>query len=54
MSKKKKKEEKIYKTIKFCEEHNITVDEIELSELKKILINDYGAEKFWELVEVVE
>lgn len=40
-----------YGTNKFCEEHNITADEIELSELKKILINDYGAEKFWNLIE---
>ena len=40
-----------YGTNKFCEEHSITVDEIELSELKKILIDDYGARRFWELIE---
>ena len=40
-----------YGTNKFCEEHSITVDEIELSELKKILIDDYGAKRFWELIE---
>ena len=40
-----------YGTNKFCEEHNITVDEIELNELKKILIDDYGAKRFWELIE---
>ena len=38
-------------TNKFCEEHNIQdLEEIELTELRKILINDYGAEKFWNLV----
>ena len=38
-------------TNKFCEEHNIQeLEEIELTELRKILINDYGAEKFWELI----
>ena len=38
-------------TNKFCEEHNIQdLEEIELTELRKILINDYGAEKFWKLV----
>lgn len=31
-----------YGTNKFCEEHSITVDEIELSELKKILIDEWG------------
>ena len=39
-----------YGTNKFCEQHNITAEEIELSELRKILIDDYGAKKFWELV----
>ncbi len=39
-----------YGTNKFCEQHNITSEEIELSELRKILIDDYGAKKFWELV----
>lgn len=39
-------------TNKFCEEHNIQeLEEIELTELRKILINDYGAEKFWELID---
>ena len=39
-------------TNKFCEEHNIQdLEEIELKELRKILINDYGAEKFWSLID---
>ena len=38
-------------TNRFCEEHNIqNLEEIELTELRKILINDYGAKKFWELI----
>ena len=41
-----------YGTNKFCEEHNIQeLDEISLEELRKILINDYGAEKFWNLID---
>ena len=41
-----------YGTNKFCEEHNIQeLDEISLEELRKILINDYGAEKFWSLID---
>ena len=39
-------------TNKFCEEHNIQdLEEIEVSELRKILINDYGANKFWSLID---
>ena len=39
-------------TNKFCEEHKIQdLEEIELSELRKILVNDYGAEKFWRLID---
>lgn len=39
-------------TNKFCEQHNIQdLEEIELSKLRKILINDYGAEKFWKLID---
>ncbi len=39
-------------TNKFCEEHKIQdLEEIELSELRKILINDYGAKKFWRLID---
>ena len=39
-------------TNKFCEEYNIQdLEEIELSELRKILIDDYGAEKFWNLID---
>jgi len=39
-------------TNKFCEEHNIQdLEEIELKELRKILINDYGAEKFWKMID---
>ena len=41
-----------YGTNKFCEEHNIQeLNEISLEELRKILINDYGAEKFWSLID---
>lgn len=39
-------------TNKFCEEHNIqNLEEISLDELRKILIDDYGAEKFWNLID---
>ena len=39
-------------TNKFCEEHNIQdLEEIELKDLRKILINDYGAQKFWQLID---
>ena len=39
-------------TNKFCEQHNIQdLEEIELNELRKILIDDYGAKKFWELID---
>ena len=41
-----------YGTNKFCGEHNIqNLEEISLEELRKILINDYGAEKFWSLID---
>ena len=41
-----------YGTYKFCEEHNIQdLEEISLKELRKILIDDYGAEKFWNLID---
>ena len=41
-----------YGTNKFCKEHNIQdLEEISLEELRKILINDYGAEKFWNLID---
>ena len=41
-----------YGTNKFCKEHNIQdLEEIEIDELRKILINDYGAEKFWNLID---
>ena len=41
-----------YGTNKFCEEHNIQdLEEISLEKLRKILINDYGAEKFWKLID---
>ena len=40
-----------YGTNKFCEEHNIQdLEEISLEELRKILINDYGAEEFWSFI----
>ena len=36
----------------FCRQHNIEdLEEIELEELRKILINDYGSERFWNLVD---
>ena len=38
-------------TERFCQQHNITADEISLEELRKILVNDYGAEKFWNLID---
>ena len=39
-------------TNKFCEQHNIQeLEEIELTELRKILIDDYGSEKFWNLID---
>ena len=37
-------------TNQFCKKHNIDTEEIELDELRKILVNDYGAEKFWKLI----
>lgn len=27
------------------------LEEIELEELREILVNDYGAEKFWQLID---
>ena len=42
-------------TNKFCEEHNIEeLEEIDIEELRKILVNDYGAKKFWELMDKEE
>ena len=38
-------------TERFCQQHNITVNEISLEELRKILIDDYGAEEFWKLID---
>ena len=39
-------------TEQFCKQHNIEdLEEISLEELRKILINDYGAEKFWNLID---
>lgn len=41
-----------YGTNKFCEEHKISeLEEIDLNELRKILIDDYGAKKFWDLID---
>lgn len=41
-----------YGTNKFCEEHKIEdLEEISLEELRKILINDYGAREFWNLID---
>ena len=42
-------------TNKFCKEHNIEdLEEIELEKLRKILIDDYGAKKFWSLIDEQE
>ncbi len=42
-------------TEQFCKQHHIEdLEEIELEELRKILINDYGAERFWELIDEEE
>ena len=39
-------------TEQFCKQHNIEdLEEISLEELRKILINDYGAERFWKLID---
>ena len=39
-------------TNKFCEKHGIQeLEEIDLEELRKILVNDYGAKKFWNLID---
>ena len=38
-------------TERFCQQHNITVEEISLEDLRKILVDDYGAEKFWKLID---
>ena len=38
-------------TERFCNTHNITEEEIKLEDLRKILIDDYGAKKFWELID---
>jgi len=39
-------------TERFCNQHNIQeLEEISLEELRKILINDYGAKEFWRLID---
>ena len=39
-------------TDRFCKEHNIQdLEEIDINELRKILIDDYGAKKFWSLID---
>ena len=39
-------------TDRFCNKHNIQdLEEIELTELRKILIDDYGAKEFWKLID---
>ena len=41
-----------YGTNKFCEQHKIEdLEEISLEELRKILIDDYGAKTFWRLID---
>ena len=39
-------------TNKFCEQHNIQdLEEIEINELRKILVDDYGSKRFWQLID---
>ena len=39
-------------TEQFCKQHCIeNLEEISLEELRKILVNDYGAERFWGLID---
>jgi len=38
-------------TERFCQQHNITANEISLEDLRKILVSDYGAETFWNLID---
>ena len=39
-------------TEQFCKQHNIEdLEEISIEELRKILVNDYGAERFWDLID---
>ena len=39
-------------TNKFCKQHNIQeLEEIKIEELRKILVDDYGAERFWKLID---
>ena len=39
-------------TEQFCKQHNIEeLEEIEIEKLRKILVNDYGAERFWNLID---
>lgn len=39
-------------TEQFCKQHNIEeLEEISLEKLRKILVNDYGAERFWDLID---
>ena len=39
-------------TNQFCKQHGIEdLEEIDIEELRKILVNDYGAEKFWNLID---
>jgi hypothetical protein len=35
----------------FCKKHNIKTDSVSLNRLRKILVNDYGADKFWSLID---
>ena len=39
-------------TNQFCKQHGIEdLEEIEIEELRKILVNDYGAKEFWNLID---
>ena len=41
-----------YGTNQFCKQHKIEeLEEIKLEDLRKILVNDYGAKEFWELID---
>ena len=42
-------------TNQFCKQHKIeNLEEIAIEDLRKILIDDYGAEKFWNLIDKEE
>ena len=41
-----------FETQQFCKQHNIEdLEGIEIEKLRKILIDNYGAKKFWKLID---